>query len=188
MKLIFDRTAAFFGLMLTAPVVLILIPMIRLGSAGPAVFAQRRVGKGGREFICYKLRTMAANTKQVATHEVSAAAVTPIGKILRRTKLDELPQLYNVMIGDMSLVGPRPCLPVQEELIHERTVRGVLEVLPGITGLGQVRGIDMSDPVRLADCDAEYVRDQSFFFDLTLIWRTVFGAGQGDQVRTGQPE
>ena len=120
MKILFDRLSAAFGLLLTAPVVLILIPVIRLTSPGPAIFAQTRVGWKGREFTCYKLRTMAANTRQAATHEISAASVTGIGRILRKTKLDELPQLYNVLIGEMSLVGPRPCLPVQEELIRER--------------------------------------------------------------------
>lgn len=183
MKILFDRLSAALGLLLTAPVVLILIPVIRLTSPGPAIFAQRRVGWKGCEFTCYKLRTMAANTRQAATHEISAASVTGIGRILRKTKLDELPQLYNVLVGEMSLVGPRPCLPVQEELIREREARGVFEVLPGITGLGQVRGIDMSDPVRLAECDAEYLAKRSFGYDIRLLWCTLLGAGREDRVK-----
>lgn len=184
MKSLFDRLSAAVGLLLTAPLILVLIPVIRLTSPGPALFAQRRVGWKGREFICYKLRTMATNTREAATHEISAASVTGIGRFLRKTKLDELPQLYNVFVGEMSLVGPRPCLPVQEELIREREIRGVFEVLPGITGLGQVRGIDMSDPPRLAECDAEYLAKRSFGYDMRLLWYTLLGAGREDRVKS----
>jgi O-antigen biosynthesis protein WbqP len=183
MKNLFDRFSAACGLILTLPLLLVLIPLVRLTSPGPAIFAQRRIGWKGREFICYKFRTMAVNTREAATHEISAAAVTGIGRILRKTKLDELPQLYNVLVGEMSLVGPRPCLPVQAELIRERETRGVLEILPGITGLGQVRGIDMSDPVRLAECDAEYLAKRSFGYDIRLLWDTLLGAGREDRVK-----
>lgn len=125
---------------------------------------------------------MALGTRVAGTHEVSAASVTSVGKFLRSSKLDELPQLWNVLRGEMSLVGPRPCLPVQEELIEERRKRGVLEVLPGITGLAQVEGIDMSDPQKLASRDADYTNSRSFGLDLKIIARTLFGGGSGDRV------
>ncbi|MBP6784160.1 MAG: sugar transferase [Verrucomicrobiales bacterium] len=182
MKRCFDELASAFGLLLSAPLLVVLIPLIRLTSSGPAIFRQPRVGRDGKVFLCYKLRTMAVNTRQAGTHEISADSITGIGRILRKTKIDELPQLWNVLKGEMSLVGPRPCLPGQAELIRERGCRGVFMVRPGITGLGQVRGIDMSDPIRLADCDAEYVANRSFAFDLRLIWLTISGAGMGDRV------
>jgi O-antigen biosynthesis protein WbqP len=126
---------------------------------------------------------MFTGTGDVPTHEVSAAAITPLGDYLRRFKIDELPQLFNVLAGDMSLVGPRPCLPSQLELIAARRRLGVLDVRPGITGLAQVRGIDMSNAERLAEVDAQYVRSRSFFGDLKLAWATVRGQGVGvDQV------
>ena len=182
MKVLFDRLCALFGLGFAAPLMLILIPVIRLNSRGPAVFRQTRVGKGGEEFTCLKLRTMKQNTRQAGTHEISEASVTGIGKFLRKTKLDELPQLLNVLRGEMSLVGPRPCLPVQDELVKERKARRVLNILPGITGLAQVKGIDMSDPVRLAECDELYLSRMSFLYDLSLIWYTLLGAGREDRV------
>jgi O-antigen biosynthesis protein WbqP len=114
---------------------------------------------------------------------VQASSVTVLGDHLRRFKIDELPQLYNVLSGDMSLVGPRPCLPSQTELVEARRQLGVLAVRPGITGLAQVGGIDMSDANRLANVDAQYVSSQSFAGDLKLIWATLRGRGVGvDQV------
>ena len=183
MKRVLECAVSLVGLLCSLPLFLVLIPLIRLTSPGGAIFSQDRVGKGKKVFRCYKLRTMAENTKQAGTHEVSASAVTPVGRFLRKSKLDELPQLVNVLRGDMSFVGPRPCLPVQEELIAERDKRGVYEVLPGITGLGQVRGIDMSDPVKLAECDAEYVQNRSLVADFKLLWLTIMGAGREDRVK-----
>ena len=126
------------------PLVCALALVIRLESRGPAIFSQVRIGRHGRPFLCRKLRTMYADTPSAPTHELDARAVTPSGRVLRRWKLDELPQLWNVIRGEMSLVGPRPCLPVQEELIDRRSRLGVLALRPGLTGLAQVRGIDMS--------------------------------------------
>lgn len=175
---------ALFAIVLASPLILLGLAIVRLTSPGPALFRQSRVGLGKKEFVCLKLRTMRTGTKQLGTHEVSASSVTPVGKFLRKTKLDELPQLMNILRGEMSFVGPRPCLPVQKELIEERDSRGVFSVLPGITGLGQVRGIDMSEPARLAECDAEYIQNRSFWFDLQLVCRTFLGSGQGDRVRS----
>lgn len=183
MKRIFESAVALVALVLVLPLLLVLGLAVRLGSEGPALFRQERVGRNREPFVCLKIRTMATGTRQAGTHEISAASVTPVGGFLRRTKLDELPQLLNILRGEMSFVGPRPCLPGQTELVAEREKRGVFEVLPGITGLGQVRGIDMSDPVRLAECDAEYVRERSFALDLKLLWQTLAGAGREDRVR-----
>jgi O-antigen biosynthesis protein WbqP len=183
MKRAFDVLTCALFLLLSWPVLLLIILAIRLQSPGPAIFAQLRVGKGGRPFTCYKLRTMYSGTASLPTHQVQASSVTALGEYLRRFKIDELPQLWNVLTGDMSLVGPRPCLPTQTELVEARTRLGVLSVRPGITGLAQIRGIDMSDANRLAEVDAQYVRTQSFWQDLRLIWATLRGRGVGvDQV------
>ena len=146
MKRLVDICAALFGLVLSSPLVAVAVLAIRRESPGPAIFRQQRVGRWGREFTCYKLRTMYVGTAHLPTHETQASAVTPLGQKLRRWKLDELPQLFNVLTGEMSLVGPRPCLPTQTALIEARRTRNVFAVRPGITGLAQVRGIDMSEP------------------------------------------
>ena len=165
------------------PVLLAIIVAIKLHSPGYAIFAQPRVGQNGRLFTCYKLRTMYSGTANLPTHQVQASAVTSLGEILRRFKIDELPQLWNVLLGDMSLVGPRPCLPSQTELVDARKRLGVFAVRPGITGLAQVSGVDMSDANRLAEIDAQYVHTQSFVGDLRLVWATLRGQGVGvDQV------
>src|SRR4051812_26491405 len=179
MKRVFDVTACALFLLLFWPILLIVIVAIRLQSPGAAIFKQVRVGKNARPFTCYKLRTMYSGTSNVPTHLVAASAVTGFGEHLRRFKIDELPQLCNVLIGDMSLVGPRPCLPSQTELVEARRRLGVFDVRPGITGLAQVNGIDMSDANRLAEIDAQYVRTQSFSNDLKLIWATLRGQGMG---------
>jgi O-antigen biosynthesis protein WbqP len=180
-----DLVAAVLGLAVLWPLIALAAVAIRLESPGPAIFAQTRVGRRGQLFTCYKLRTMRRDAAQVPTHMVGASAVTPLGKIFRRLKLDELPQLYNVIRGEMSLVGPRPCLPSQTELIELRTRHGALEVLPGITGLAQVQGIDMSDPARLAAIDGEYARNATLAGDFKLILRTLVGSGLGvDQVKS----
>jgi len=159
---------------------------IRFDSKGPAIFAQERVGRNGRVFICYKFRTMAVGTAHAATHNISATAVTRAGRFLRRTKLDELPQIVNVLMNDMSLVGPRPCLPLQAELIALRQGRGVLQLKPGITGLAQIRDIDMSDPARLAAWDDRYRAFRTLLADVVILFRTVLGGGSGDRILSPQ--
>jgi O-antigen biosynthesis protein WbqP len=183
MKRALDVLATVLLLLFCSPILLIVIIAIRLQSPGPAIFRQVRVGKNGRPFTCYKLRTMYSGTANLPTHEVQASSVTPIGEHLRRFKIDELPQLCNVLIGDMSLVGPRPCLPSQTALVEARRQLGVFEVRPGITGLAQVNGVDMSDANRLAELDAQYVRTQSLMGDFRLILATLRGQGVGvDQI------
>jgi lipopolysaccharide/colanic/teichoic acid biosynthesis glycosyltransferase len=177
-----DLAAAVVGLVALSPVLITTWGLIRSQGDGPAIFAQDRIGRHGRVFTCYKFRTMAMGTVQAGTHEVSASAVTPLGKRLRRWKIDELPQLWNVLTGEMGLIGPRPCLPSQQELVQRRAEAGILDVRPGISGLAQVAGIDMSDPARLVDWDARYVAIRGLILDLGLILRTLRGGGQGDRV------
>ncbi|MCA8985189.1 MAG: sugar transferase [Planctomycetaceae bacterium] len=162
---------------------LIIWALVRLQSAGPGIFAQERIGRSGRSFTCYKFRTMKQGTVQAGTHEVSARAVTPIGNLLRKTKIDELPQIWNILRNEISLIGPRPCLPVQTELIEARRVRGVLDLKPGISGLAQINGIDMSDPEKLARWDARYKALRSLLLELKIAIATALGGGQGDKVR-----
>lgn len=149
--------------------------LVRLDSPGPGLFLQERVGKDGKSFTCYKFRSMRTGTVQAGTHEVGPDAVTRLGSWLRKSKIDELPQVINLLRNDMSLIGPRPCLPSQVELVAERTRRGVMHVKPGITGLSQVNGVDMRDPYRLARSDADYLALQSLALDLRIVVATVSG-------------
>lgn len=174
------------SLLLAIPALLLClacIMVIRLENTGPAIFRQVRVGKGERHFVLYKLRTMSPDTGDRASHEVTASQITKTGRVLRKTKLDELPQLFNVFRGDMSFVGPRPCLPSQHELISQRAQRGVFKARPGITGPAQLMGIDMSTPRKLAEVDADYVGAPTLLGDLTCIVRTAVGRGSGDAVK-----
>ncbi|MDG4876461.1 sugar transferase [Mesorhizobium sp. WSM4935] len=171
-----DLAVAVPMLALASPVLLVAMLAIRATSAGPAIFSQIRVGRGGALFACRKLRTMYRATPSLPTHEAPAGSVTAVGKVLRATKIDELPQLWNVIKGEMSLVGPRPCLPTQTELIERRKELGVLAALPGITGLAQIKGIDMSDPKHCAETDAAYIRTASTCLDLKILLGTFFRA------------
>jgi len=127
---------------------------------------------------------MKPHTTSVATHLVDPSAVTRLGRFLRRSKLDELPQLWNVLLGDMSLVGPRPCLPNQKDLINERAARGVFDARPGITGLAQVQGIDMSTPKLLAETDARMLETLNAIAYFRYILQTVAGSGRGDRIKS----
>lgn len=165
---------------LAIPIILATLPIISLETRATPLFLQRRVGRNGRPFTIVKLRTMRATTPDAASHEIGASAVTYTGRLLRRTKIDELPQLWNVFVGDMSLVGPRPCLPTQTELIEERAKLGVLALRPGITGVGQLAGLDMSQPIALARADALYLTEWSLRRDMALLLQTALGRGSGD--------
>lgn len=177
-----DFVFALFGGLLLLPLLLLLC-LIGLFDTGAPLFCQRRVGLRGKTFTLVKFRTMARDTAQVATHLADADQITRFGHILRRTKLDELPQLWNVLRGEMSLVGPRPCLPTQAHLVELRQNAGVLDVRPGITGLAQVQNIDMSTPEKLVRADAEMIRTLSLTRYFTYILQTVTGSGQGDRVK-----
>ena len=176
-----DFLFSLLGLVLGFPVLLILY-VIGLFDTGAPVFRQERVGRNKKPFTLVKFRTMSVDTASVASHLASSASITKFGHFLRRTKLDELPQLWNVLKGEMSLVGPRPCLFNQEELIAEREQRGVLKARPGITGLAQVNDIDMSTPRLLAETDAKMLASLSISAYFKYIFMTVSGKGSGDRV------
>jgi O-antigen biosynthesis protein WbqP len=176
-----DFCLALLVMPVALPLVVALGLLIRLTSPGPALFRQVRVGRGGRPFLCLKLRTMYRGTADLPSHAVGGSAVTPVGKVLRASKLDELPQLWNILRGEMSFVGPRPCLPTQTELIEARRGLGLEDLRPGITGISQVLGVDMRDPARLAALDASYLPQMSLRCDLAVLARTVVGGGRGDR-------
>jgi O-antigen biosynthesis protein WbqP len=178
MDIFFSAVGLLFGL----PVLLILI-VIGWFDTGSPIFRQQRVGRYQKPFTLVKFRTMKKDTAHVASHLASAASITPFGRFLRRTKLDELPQLWNVLKGEMSLVGPRPCLFNQLELIEEREAKGVFKIRPGITGLAQINDIDMSTPELLAKTDALMIEQMSVIRYLGFIIQTVIGKGAGDRVR-----
>jgi len=179
---IFDFLFSFFGLTLISPVLLILY-LSGLFDTGSPIFRQERVGRDQKPFMLVKFRTMQKGTASVASHLADASAITRLGSILRRSKLDEMPQLWNVLKGEMSLVGPRPCLFSQTELIHERASRGVFSARPGITGLAQVNNIDMSTPTLLADIDACMLKELTVFTYFKYIFMTVGGKGTGDVLK-----
>ena len=177
-----DFFFSLLGLVFGFPVLLILWVIGFLDTGSP-LFRQERVGRNKKPFTLVKFRTMKKGTASVASHLASADAITPFGNFLRKTKLDELPQLWNVLKGEMSLVGPRPCLFNQDELIQEREKRGVLAARPGITGLAQVNEIDMSTPVLLAETDEKMLRSLAIRDYFRYIFQTVAGKGSGDRVR-----
>jgi len=177
----FDFLLSIFGLLFGFPILLIIF-LIGLFDTGSPLFVQERVGRYKRPFKLVKFRTMSKDTASVASHLASNASITKLGGFLRRTKLDELPQLWNVLMGDMSLVGPRPNLFNQEDLINAREALGVYSVLPGITGLAQIKDTDMSTPELLAKTDAEMISTMSIANYFKYIFLTVAGKGQGDRV------
>ncbi len=187
MTRVLDVALSLIGLVLGAPI-LALLWVIGWFENGSPLFRQQRVGRYQKLFILIKFRTMRLDTVSVATHLADASAVTPLGRLLRRSKLDELPQLWNVLKGEMSLVGPRPCLLNQTELIYERAARKVFDARPGITGLAQINGIDMSSPELLAETDASMLRDINMISYFKYIIKTVSGSGRGDRTQPRQEE
>ncbi len=179
---LFDVVFSFVGLVLGTPLFIVLY-VIGLLDTGSPIFRQERVGRHKKPFTLIKFRTMRKDTASVASHLASADAITPFGHFLRRTKLDELPQLWNVLKGDMSLVGPRPGLFNQAELTAARDKHGVFSVRPGITGLAQVNSIDMSTPELLAETDARMIAHLTVRDYFRYIFMTVAGKGSGDRVK-----
>ena len=177
-----DLLASLLGLFFLWPVLLIVI-IIGLFDTGSPIFIQERVGRNKKPFKLIKFRTMSVDTKSVASHLASNASITKLGSFLRKTKLDELPQLINVVLGQMSLVGPRPNLYNQEDLIKERDALGVYKVRPGVTGLAQVNNIDMSTPKLLAKTDMQMIDTLTVKDYFKYILMTVTGSGSGDAVK-----
>ena len=187
MTRVLDVGLSLIGLILCAPILALLWVIGWLENGSP-LFRQERVGRYQKPFILVKFRTMRLDTASVATHLADASAVTPLGRLLRLSKLDELPQLWNVLKGEMSLVGPRPCLLNQTELICERESRNIFDARPGITGLAQINGIDMSSPELLAETDATMLRDINMVSYFKYIIKTVFGSGRGDRIQPRQEQ
>ncbi|NNT94915.1 sugar transferase [Stutzerimonas nitrititolerans] len=179
---VFDFVFSLLGLVVGFPVLLVLT-IIGLFDTGSPIFRQVRIGRYQQPFTLVKFRTMKVDTASVATHLASSASITRFGHFLRKTKLDELPQLWNVLKGEMSLVGPRPGLFNQEELTEERAKRGVFDVRPGITGLAQVNEIDMSTPALLAETDQKMIQSLTVADYFKYIFMTVAGKGAGDRIR-----
>lgn len=177
-----DFVFALLGLVCGFPIFLV-IYCVGLSDTGSPLFRQERVGRNQKSFVLVKFRTMSVDTASVASHLASTSSITKLGSFLRRTKLDELPQLWNVLKGEMSLVGPRPGLFNQAELTQARDAKGVFDVRPGITGLAQISGIDMSTPVLLAETDARMILEMSLKSYFVYIIKTVTGSGSGDRVK-----
>lgn len=178
----FDFIISLCALIILMPFLIIILVIGLLDSPKP-IFIQERVGKKRRNFKLIKFRTMVLNTASVGTHEVDPMSITKLGAFLRKYKIDELPQLINVLKGEMSLVGPRPCLPTQSDVINERDKKNVYDVRPGITGLSQINEIDMSSPALLAKTDQEMINDFTIFNYFRYIWHTALGKGFGDRVK-----
>ena len=176
MKRAVDVVFALLAGVFLLPFIALAALLVRLTSRGPVLYWSERVGRRNRIFRMPKFRTMRVGTPAVATHLLNdpQAYLTPIGGFMRKASLDELPQIWSILRGDMSLVGPRPALFNQRDLIALRTAAGVDALMPGLTGWAQINGRDeipIPDKVRL---DAEYLRRQSLWFDLTILWRTLF--------------
>lgn len=177
-----DLIFSLLSLILASPFLLILF-IISLFDTGSPLFKQERVGLNKKPFILIKFRTMKVDTASVATHLANPSSITPFGRLLRKTKLDELPQLWNVLTGDMSLVGPRPGLFNQKELTQARSAKNVYSIRPGITGLAQVNKIDMSTPELLAKTDKEMIDNLTLRLYFKYILMTIIGSGSGDRIK-----
>ena len=190
LKRIFDFLMSLIAIIILSPVILIVALAVKFTSPGPILFKQRRIGKDNVEFEIYKFRTMRIDTPNVPTHllENPDQWITPVGKFLRKTSLDELPQLFNILKGEMSIVGPRPALYNQIDLRDMRTAVGVHKLIPGLTGWAQINGRDeipLSLKVRL---DKEYLDRKSFLFDIKIIFMTVLSVLKSDGVQEGRAE
>lgn len=177
-----DIFFSLLGIIILIPLFFVLLIIGYLDTGYP-IFYQERVGKDMKAFLLMKFRSMYVNTNEVGTHLVHISSITQWGSFLRKSKLDELPQLFNVLKGEMSFVGPRPNLFNQLELIEEREKRGVYAIRPGITGLAQITKIDMSTPKFLAETDAIMIDHLNVWYYFKYIFLTIFGRGFGDRVK-----
>ncbi len=188
LKRIIDFIIALIGLVILLPIILILIVCIKIDSKGPVLFKQRRIGKGKKEFYILKFRTMRIDTpKDTPTHllENPEMYITKLGKFLRKTSLDELPQILNIIKGEMSIVGPRPALWNQYDLIKERDKYGANDIIPGLTGWAQINGRDELPIDVKAGLDGEYAQKISFLLDIKIFLKTVISVAKSDGVKEG---
>ncbi len=167
-----DILFSIIALIFFSPIFFLIFFILLFNNSSP-IFFQERVGLNLKNFKLIKFRTMYTGVRSAATHLIDPSKITRVGFFLRKFKLDELPQLLNVLIGDMSLVGPRPCLPNQKRLIIERKKRGIYKVKPGITGLGQVSRINMRFPILLAKIDLKMIKQTNLFYYFYYIFKTV---------------
>ncbi|MBS1141839.1 MAG: sugar transferase [Proteobacteria bacterium] len=184
MKRLFDLVLALVAVCIFAIPLLVVALLVKLTSPGPVLYWSDRIGRHNRIFRMPKFRSMRVGTPAVATHLLNnpAAHLTPIGSFLRRSSLDELPQVWSILVGDMSFVGPRPALFNQDDLVALRTEAGVHELQPGLTGWAQVNGRDELPIPQKVALDVEYLRRQSFWFDLRIIWLTALKVVKSDGV------
>ena len=184
MKRLFDVSLALLSLFVLALPLTVLAILVRITSTGPALYWSNRIGYQNRVFRMPKFRSMRVETPELATHLLQKpdAYITPLGSFLRKTSLDELPQLWSIVVGDMSFVGPRPALFNQLDLIRMRTNHGVHQLIPGLTGWAQVNGRDDLPIDEKVVLDVEYLRRRAFFFDCYIIWKTVIKVVQRDGV------
>jgi O-antigen biosynthesis protein WbqP len=168
-----DALFAALLLILTSPVMLLVALAIRIADPGPALFRQTRAGRANAPFTIYKFRSMPVATPNVPSAAAGQLPVTPVGRLIRRTNLDELPQLYNILRGDMSFIGPRPALPAQTALLALRNARGIMRVRPGLTGLAQVNAYDGMPETEKVEWERRYVENISLVGDLMILLRTV---------------
>lgn len=168
-----DIVLAVLLMFLLSPVYLIVSLAIKIQDGGPSIFRQKRIGKNGVEFLFYKFRSMPLNTPNVESKDTQNLQVTTFGKFIRRTNLDELPQFYNVLKGDMSFIGPRPPISTQTDLINLRRLNGSLKMRPGLTGWAQVNSFDGMTGIEKAKFDGEYALKISFGFELLILFKTI---------------
>jgi O-antigen biosynthesis protein WbqP len=169
---IFDIFFSLLGLIILFPIIILLFVIIWFDNKSP-IFMQKRLGRYKKPFVLIKFRTMHPETKSVATHLINKSNISKVGRFLRKSKFDEIPQLWNVLTGDMSLVGPRPCLLTQKTLIAERNKRGIFQIKPGITGLAQVSNITMIKPKILAENDLKMIKKLNLFYYFYYILKTM---------------
>ena len=178
-----DLFISLIVLVIFSPLILITFLICFLETRDP-IFIQKRVGRYKKTFYLYKFRTMYLDTPSLASHLVNKKSVTKFGRIIRLLKIDELPQLFNVIKGEMSLVGPRPCLLNQKELIFLRNKHNIFKVLPGITGLAQIKGIDMSDPEKICQIDKFMITNFNILNYFKYLFLTFYGKGRGDRINS----
>ncbi len=187
MKRAFDFTCSLIAVIILLPLFALLSLIILIDDGKPVLFRQQRVGRNNEVFSIYKFRTMKNNTGNVATAQLknSDEFITRSGRFFRKTSLDELPQLFNILKGDMSFVGPRPLIPEEEEIRQLRNEKGIYAVRPGMTGLAQINGRDNLDMVQKTEYDLQYIENMSFFNDIKILFKTVFVVLSGKDIVEG---